>query len=62
MLKVEPVLPNSASSDSISSEDITETVQSKLILKGHRDELAALETAFSQADVKDWAQLERWEG
>ena len=32
---------------------------SKLTVKGHRDELADLEIAFSQPEIKDWAQLEK---
>ncbi len=32
---------------------------SKLIIKGHRDELADLENAFSQPKLKVWAQLEK---
>jgi hypothetical protein len=34
---------------------------SKLIVKGHRDELANLEDAFSQPKLKAWAQLEKIE-
>lgn len=50
VLKVEPL-----SSDSAAQQ------QSKLTVKGHRDELADLETAFAQPDVRAWAALERWE-
>lgn len=32
---------------------------SKLTVKGHRDELADLENAFSQPELKDWARLEK---
>lgn len=37
------------------------SLRSKLTVKGHRDELADLETAFAQPDVKNWAGLERLE-
>lgn len=33
--------------------------RSTLTVKGHRDELADLETAFAQPDVRAWAGLER---
>ena len=56
VLKVEPI-----SSEPASSNDAAKIVRSKLILKGHRDELADLATAFAQADIKDWAGLERWQ-
>lgn len=36
-----------------------EALRSKLTVKGHRDELADLESTFSQADVKDWAGLRK---
>lgn len=36
-------------------------LQSKLTVKGHRDELADLELAFAQPEVKDWAGLEKLE-
>ena len=32
---------------------------SKLTVKGHRDELADMENAFSQPELKDWAGLEK---
>ena len=34
---------------------------SKLTVKGHRDELAELETAFTQPDIRAWAGLEKCE-
>lgn len=34
-------------------------LQSKLTVKGHRDELADLENTFSQPDVKAWAGLRK---
>ena len=40
-------------------QDGDEALRSKLTVKGHRDELADLESAFSQADVKDWAGLRK---
>lgn len=35
---------------------------SKLTVKGHRDEIADLQSAFAQADLKAWAGLKKWEG
>lgn len=34
---------------------------SKLIIKGHRDELAELQAAFSEPELKAWAGLRAWE-
>ncbi len=33
---------------------------SKLTIRGHRDEIAELQNAFSQPELKAWAQLKKW--
>lgn len=38
------------------------SVLSKLTIKGHRDELADLQSAFAQPDLQAWAGLKKWEG
>ncbi len=49
-------------SESVASEPSDKAQwRSKLTLKGHRDELADLESAFSQSKLKAWAQLEKIE-
>ena len=54
VFKVEPLV------ESLNAEqDGDEALRSKLTVKGHRDELADLESTFSQADVKDWAGLRK---
>lgn len=60
VLKVEAITP---SSESLTAETphSGSSLRSKLTVKGHRDELADLETAFAQPEVKDWAGLKRWE-
>jgi len=60
VLKVENIEAdaNPAQGADMTSSDVA---MSKLTVKGHRDELADLEIAFAQPDVKAWAGLERWE-
>lgn len=43
------------------SQDRVGSILSKLIVKGHRDELADLQIAFSQPDLQAWAGLKKWE-
>lgn len=50
--KVEPSLAGASSPD----------VVSILTVKGHRDEIADLQNAFGQPEVKAWAGLKKWEG
>ena len=52
IFKVEPS-PLGASSQDIASI---------LTVKGHRDELADLQDAFGQPEIKAWAGLKKWEG
>lgn len=49
------VEPNPAAA---SSPDLV----SILTVKGHRDEIADLQAAFGQPEVKAWAGLKKWEG
>ena len=47
--------------ETVGSEDRVSSILSKLIVKGHRDELADLEIAFSQPELQAWAGLKKWE-
>ena len=60
VLKVEAIAAPSADPSNTDSSHPSNW-KSKLTVKGHRDELADLETAFAQPDVRAWAKLERWE-
>jgi hypothetical protein len=55
VFKVEPL---GAKSDEASQ---AEGLLSKLTMKGHRDEIAEFQSAFTQAELKDWAGLKKWE-
>ncbi|KPQ37036.1 MAG: Protein of unknown function (DUF3529) [Phormidesmis priestleyi Ana] len=46
-------------SDGVQTPPNTQKWCSKLTVKGHRDELADLERAFAEPDLKEWANLER---
>lgn len=66
VLKVEAIA--SSSEDSVDSGYTADSGHSdensrcsKLTVKGHRDELAELELAFAQPDIKAWAGLEKCE-
>ncbi|MEL6813520.1 MAG: cofactor assembly of complex C subunit B [Cyanobacteria bacterium J06598_3] len=41
--------------------DSQQPVLSKLVIKGHRDELAELQAAFSEPELQAWAGLQIWE-
>ncbi|MEO0708284.1 MAG: cofactor assembly of complex C subunit B [Cyanobacteria bacterium J06649_5] len=41
--------------------ETAQAARSKLTVKGHRDELAELQNAFSQPELKEWAALKQWE-
>lgn len=56
VLKVENV-----SEDEMPLPADSSDLRAKLTVKGHRDELADLEAAFSKPEIKEWANLKRWE-
>jgi hypothetical protein len=63
VFKVEPL---QSESEATVSEAAAEKVKadgllSKLTVKGHRDEIAEFQSVFTQAVLKDWAGLKKWE-